>query len=806
VSAETQSCQFCGRTTADPVTDGGVFCSTGCHAASASLGGRTDDPAPVRRGIAPETDDPETGTRAFFHVTGMHSVTCEAFLEQAATDTEGVSGADASYVTETVTVTYDPETVSESDICDRLSVVGYRAVSREETSGESTAAVLAAGETRELDDLLGFRYAAGVVFGVFVLLPYVVVFYPAQFGLLQNALFAGGLSGSGGFMLVPLFVVPTTVVVLFTGLPLLRGAYVSIRLRRPNADLLAALTIVAAFVYSVVALLAGRIDLYFDLTIVVAATTVAAVFYESLVKQRAMDRLTDLTVSQAEEARVELPSGTETVAVEDLRPGDRVLVRQGERVPVDGELAAGRCTVDESVVTGESRPVTKAAGEKLVGGAVVTGDAAVVRVGDPPTSSIDRITTAVWLLQSATHGLQRRTDRLAALVVPAVLGAAALAAVVTLALGGGPFAAVLACLGLVLAGSPWGLALATPLSVATNLRAAMAHGVVVFDETVFERLRETDTVVLDKTGTLTTGEMRVASADAPDEVIDAAALLERRAAHPAGAAIVRYAETRTDGGYPVTDDSSDRTATDDRIKDFENHAWGVGGTVEGVDYLVGHPALFAEEGWSVGEAIDERVRAVRAGGQLPVVLGREGTASGVVVLDDEPREGWDNVLSRLDETGADVVVLTGDDPEAAAAFREHPAVDRAFAGIPPAGKTETVRRLQGEGHVTMVGDGTNDAPALAQADLGIALGSGTALASDAADVAIADDDLETVETTFALARAAGRRVRQNTGLALVYNLVAVPAAVAGVLNPVIAMAGIVATGGLLAANASRSLL
>ncbi len=796
-------CQFCGRATSDTAREQGGYCSAGCRDADDTLDGDGD--------TTTTTETHTDGTRAFFHVAGMHSATCEAFLERVATDQEGVHDATASYVSETVGVVYDPDQTTESAVSESLSTVGYRAVNREETDSESTASALAEGDTRALDDLLGFRYVAGVMVGAFILLPYVAVFYPAQFGLLPYDIFAGGVVESGGLLLLPVFLVSAGIVVVFTGLPLLRGAYVSLRLRRPNTDLLVAMTVLTAFVYSLVALLAGRIDIYFDLTTVATATTVAVIFYESVVKQRAMNRLTDLTMSRTDEARLALPSGTEPVDVADLVPGDRVLVRQGERVPVDGVLAEGQCTVDESVVTGESRPVTKRAGESIVGGSVVTGDAALVRVGDPPTSSIDRITTAVWLLRSATHGLQRRTDRLAAVVVPVLLVGAALAAVVSLALGRGLLAAVLSSLGVVLAASPWGLALATPLSVATNIRAALAHGIVVFDETVFARLRETDVVVLDKTGTLTTGEMRVVEADAPRESLAAAALLERRASHPAGAALVEFVETDTlADSRPATDGGTDaRPATgemgSDRVEAFESHAWGVAGVVDGTDCLVGHPDLFAEQEWSVPAELRDRVETVRQTGQLPVVVGRDGDATGVVVLDDQPREGWDEVLGRLSET-ADVVVLTGDDPAAATAFEGHPGVERVIAGIPPEGKTAAVGRLQTAGHVTMVGDGTNDAPALARADLGIALASGTALASDAADIAIATDDLETIETTFALASAADRRVRQNATLALTYNVVAVPAALVGLLNPAVAMAGVVVTGSLLAANASRSLL
>jgi len=732
--------------------------------------------------------------RAFFSVTGMHCGTCEEFLEERAGIQQGVHEASASYVTETVRVEYDPTVVGVDELKDALSVAGYRVTDREHASGEGVTTVLSRetdADTRDLEDLLGYRYIAGVLFGMFIMLPYIVVLYPYQLselvgGPLQG--FEGNAIESGLILLLPLFAGTTGVVVFFTGLPLLRGAYVSIRMHQPNTDLLAAITLVTAYVYSILALLGGHLNMYFDLVIFVGATVVAAIFYESLVKQRVMARLTDLTVSQTDEAKLCLPTETASVAVEDLRPDDRVLVGQGERVPVDGTLTEGTCTVDESVVTGESLPVVKAGGDTLVGGSVVTDGAAVIRVGDPPTSSIDRLTTAVWLLQSATHGLQRTTDRLAARLVPVLAVAAVVAGVVALALGSGLAGSLLAVFTVVLVACPWGLALSTPLSVATNLQAAMARGIVVFDETVFERVRETDVVVFDKTGTLTSGEMVVRSAEAPEDVLVAVAELERRAAHPVASALTAAF-------------ASDET--DERVTAFESHGLGVGGTVDDSEYLAGHPDLFVEQGWHLSESIRQRVDGARERGRLPVVVGRDGEAAGIVVLSDEPREGWESVLARLGEQDVDVVVLTGDEEVATRAFRAHSAVTAVFAGIPPEGKTETVRRLQADQRVTMVGDGTNDAPALAQADLGISLGSGTALASDAADLAIAEDELAVVETVFDLARGAGRRVRQNTALALSFNVLVAVAALLGVLNPLVVMAAAVIMASLVAGNAHR---
>ncbi len=752
-----------------------------------------------------ETGDGTDVTRSFLRVDGMHSVTCEAFLEALAEGCEGVAAAEASYVTETVRVDHDPDRVSRAALCETLTTTGYTAVPREEAPIDSNAAT-GRGD-RQLDSVLGYRYAAGVLFGSFLMLTYVAVLYPAHLSRLlgEGALpmfeEVSGLSGEGALLVLPLFFVLTGVVLLFTGLPLLRGAYASLTVRRPNTELLAAITVVGAYLYSTVAVLVGRGDVYFDLTIVVAAAVVAAVFYESLVKQRAMDRLTDLTVSRIDEARRYDPDGTtRTVPVDGLGPDDRVLVREGERVPVDGVLATGECTVDEAVVTGESLPAVKREGDDVVGGSVVTEGAAVLEGIDGTTSSVDRLVTTVWNLQSADHGVQRGANRLAARVAPVVVAAAVVVGGARLVLGSGPAPALLGALTVLLAASPWALGLATPLSVATTVDEAMRRGVVVFDETIFERLRAVDVVVFDKTGTLTTGETSVVDADAPDDVLTAAAALERRASHPAAEAIAD--EFSPEGGV----ENSDETDHDDRIRQFESHPTGVEGVVGDEAVLVGHPDLFADRGWSVGDALRREARDARGVGRLPVLVGRDGRAEGLVVVGDEPRDRWDEAVSRLGDRGIDVVVLTGDDEDAAEFLRRHPGVDHVFAGVPPAGKTATVRRLQADGTVAMVGDGTNDAPALARADLGVALGSGTAVASDAADVAIVADDLAAVETAFDLARAAGRRVSRNTALALVYNAVAIPLAAVGLFNPLLAMAAVVATGGLLAANSFRPLL
>ncbi|ELZ42408.1 ATPase P [Halorubrum californiense DSM 19288] len=734
--------------------------------------------------------------------------------------------AEASYVTETIRVDHNGDVVSTDELRDGLSKTGYTAFLRSDASADGDSGGTRRSREadglrkRRSDEVLGLRYAAGIVFGAFLMVPYVALMYPTHLAPYLDAAFldafegAFQLDGSSGFLFLRIYFVLTAIVLFFTGMPVLRGAYISLKMRRPTTDLLVAFTVVSAFCYGTGAVLLGDNNIFYDLTLVVAAVVSGVSLYETSVKQRALERLTELTVSQVDSARRLDEDGDATdVSVDSLRPGDRILVREGERIPVDGTLVGDDCSVKEAVVTGEALPVAKQTGDTIVGGAVVTDGAAVVEVGDPVTSSVDRITDSLWSIQSADHGIQRRANALAYRLATLVAGVAATVGIWVVVDGGSPPAGVMAVLLVLLVATPWALGLATPLSVATSIHDAMERGIVVLDDTIFERLREVDVVVFDKTGTLTTGEMEVVEVDVPDEVLADAAALERRAAHPAGAAIVSAvdaksedAATRPDGEHPNGDRAKDRTAPAGRdVRDFRTHATGVSGSVDGCEVLVGNLDLFAEHGWTVSSEIQAKAREARGFGRLPVVIGRDGRANGLVVVGDNPRQGWLDTVISLHERGIEVAVLTGDNEEATDFFAEQEAVSYVFADVPPEGKTEAIRRFQRDRRVAMVGDGTNDAPALAQADLGISLGSGTALAADAADIAIVDDDLSLVNTTFEFARAARRRVRQNIGLAFTYNAIAIPVALVGLFNPVTAAVAVALCSGLLAVNSSREL-
>ncbi|MDZ5811022.1 cation-translocating P-type ATPase [Halorubrum sp. AD140] len=818
--------------------DGNEFCCSGCRDVYAALGDVDVDAEAVRErrqagegeaGGGPRDEVPADHEATFLEVDGMHCATCEAFIEAVATRTEGVSAASASYVTDTVRIDHDPDAASTDDLAEAVSGLGYSAYPRDDAFAR-----------RQADNMATARVAAGVMVGMAVMLQYVVIIYPTYFAFpfydertleyLNQA-----MSSTSGTYFFIVIAVLTTVVLFFTGKPILRGAYVSAKTRSPNMDLLVAIAAVSAYAYSTLAVIfVESPSIYYDVTVAIVVIVTVGNRYEDSVKRRATDLLSDLTAVQVDSARRlvggEDESETEEVAIDALSPDDRLLVRAGERVPVDGEVVAGDAAVDESVVTGESMPVRKTRGDDVVGGSVVADGSLTVAVGPDASSSLDRVAELVWDLQSGNHGVQKLADRLATVFVPVVLAVAVVAAAANLALGNGVTEAMLVGLTVLIVSCPCALGLATPLAVAAGIRDALERSIVIFDDTVFERVRDAETVVFDKTGTLTTGEMEVLRADVDDDLLRLAAALEERSAHPVGRAIAA-ARASADGGPRDTDASPapsavadggttetaspagepDAAAEDDAretpvVEAFESHARGVSGVVDGVRVVVGHPALFDERGWTVSDAIREAVAEARDVGRVPVAVGRDGAAEGVVVVGDELREGWEETVTALADAGVDVVVLTGDDERAATVFSEHDAVASVFAGVPPEGKAETIERLKASGLTVMVGDGTNDAPALAAADLGIALGGGTAMAADAADAAIVDDDLGSVATVFELARAAGRRVKGNIGWAFCYNAVAIPLAATGLLNPLFAAVAMGASSLLVVTNSSRALL
>ena len=781
---DATTCSLCGLPTpAPPVTAptvDGHFCCRGCLEVSRVLDGEGSAPTSADLDHGPDRDSkPESapvpaGETAFLAVSGMHCATCEAFLEARSGAIDGVTAAAASYPAGLLKVTYDPDRTDPETLATRVSGLGY------------TASHLEADGREEGTEAVG-RLVIGGFFGMMTMLWYVLFLYPAYLGLPSEALFVD-LSGTAGRYLVGNIWVMATVVLGYTGYPILRGAYVSLRAGLPNMDLLVALAATTAYAYSTVAMVLGRPELYFDIAVVIVLVVSIGNYYEGRIKRRATSQLTDLTEERVAEARRRTVTGTETVDVDALAAGDEVVVRTGERIPVDGTVAEGSAAVDESLVTGESRPVRREPGDPVIGGGLVRDGGLVVRVGEGAESTADRLVRLLWDVQSSRAGVQRLADRIATVFVPVVVVLALAAFGVHLWLGAAPTAALLTALAVLVVSCPCALGLATPLSIAAGVRDALRDGIVVTDASVFERAATVDVVALDKTGTLTTGEMTLLE-DSDPNALRLAAAVEQFADHPVADAVLAAA------------DPPEATVTA-----VETHPGrGIGGTVDGERVLVGRTALFDDEGWAVPATLRDRAETARDAGRLPALVGWEGRARTVLVAGDTPRAGWADVVDELAAGDRRIVVLTGDDAPAADPFRDHPAVDRVFAGLPPEGKVATVRRLAADGTVAMVGDGSNDAPALAAADVGIALASGTRLAADAADAVVTTGDLATVPAVFRLTAGARRRLRANLGWAFLYNVVAVPLALVGLINPLLAAIAMAASSLVVVGNSARRL-
>ncbi|MFC6864913.1 heavy metal translocating P-type ATPase [Halomicroarcula sp. GCM10025817] len=766
-------CTLCGLPVDAAVSDDdveGTFCCRGCLEVARTL----DDPATATVADADTGTDPDDadGETAYLAVDGMHCATCETFLEARATDHEGVTGAAASYPTGTMKVTYDPAVLDSEGLPDVVAGTGYDASHRHD------------GDDDEYE--LEGRLIVGGFFGMMTMLWYVLFLYPAYLGV-EGSLLLLDPAGSAGDYLLWNMAVMTAVVVGYTGWPLLRGAYVSLRAGRPNMDLLVAMAATTAFGYSVLAVLLGHTEVYFDVATVIVMAVSLGDYYQDRVRRGALERLTEFTTQRADTATRRTAGGTETVDVSDLRPGDEVVVRSGDRIPVDGTVVSGDGAADESLVTGESRTVRKTAGDEVLGGSLLAEGGVVVSVGPDAESTVDRLATLLWDVQSGRGGVQRLVDRIAAVFVPLVVVLAVVAAGAHLLFGAGPTDALLTGLAVLVVSCPCALGLATPLATAAGIRRAFDAGVVVTGESVFETATDLDVVAFDKTGTLTTGEMALLER-ADESVMRRAAAVEQFADHPLAAAV------------------TDAVAVPDAdVEAFETHPGrGVSAVVAGDRTVVGTVDLLESLELAVDGDLRDRYDAARDAGKVPALVAWDGRARGLVVAGDRPRDDWEATVDAL-ACDHEVVVVSGDSPEATATFESHPGVDEVFAGVPPEAKTEVVQRLQSRGTVAMVGDGSNDAPALGTADVGVAMASGTQLAADAADAVVTTDDLGAVPDLLDVTAATRLRVRQNLAWAFCYNAVALPLALLGLLNPLFAAVAMTASSLLVVGNSTRSL-
>ena len=581
-----------------------------------------------------------------------------------------------------------------------------------------------------------------------------------------------------------------TPVVLWGGWPFFVRGWASIVNRSLNMFTLIALGTGTAYVYSVVAAVSpgmfpesfrthgGEVELYFEAAAIITTLVLLGQVIELRARSQtssAIKALLGLTPKTARRLRDD--GGEEDVSLDEVRPGDRLRVRPGERVPVDGVVLEGTSAVDESMVTGEPIPVEKAPGSRVTGGTVNGPGGFVMRAERVGSDTLlAQIVRMVSEAQRSRAPIQRLADTVSAYFVPAVVAVAVISAAVWGLLGPEPrmtYALVNAVAVLIIA-CPCALGLATPMSimVATG-RGAMA-GVLIKNAEALEILERIDTLVVDKTGTLTEGKPRLvslvtASGHSESDVLRLAASLERGSEHPLAAAIVAGAE--------------ERKLVLSAAKDFRSITGkGVAGRVEGRTVALGNHRLMQDLGVPIGD-LAERADALRREGQTVMFVAVDGRIAGLVGVADRIKESTPEALRLLRESGVRVVMLTGDSRPTAEAVARKLGITEIEAEVLPEQKIAVIKRMQAEGRVVaMAGDGVNDAPALAQAHVGIAMGTGTDVAMESADITLVKGDLRGIVRARRLSQATMRNIRENLFLAFIYNALGVPIA-AGVLYP-----------------------
>ena len=706
-------------------------------------------------------------------VVGMTCASCVNRIERFLNRADGVAEASVNLATERATVRFDPSVIDRTGIVATIEAAGYE-VGREAAAEASAAEVESAADLErraEAGTLLRHALASLAIGAVLM----TVMFWP----------------GGAPWPMADInrwFLVPATIVQFVFGRRFLVAALKGARHGDANMNTLVAMGTMAAYGYSVfVALLPDVVmraglgmETYFDSAAVIIGLILFGRWLEARAKGRAAGAVKALMRLQPATARVLREGGEREVPIDQVAVGDLVRVRPGDRVPVDGVLIDGASAIDESMVTGESLPVEKTVGDRVIGATMNASGSFVMRaerVGRDTTLS--QIVTLVEQAQGSKAPIQRLADRVTGWFVPAVIVIATLTFIGWMLLGPEPRLplALTGAIAVLIIACPCAMGLATPTAIMVGTGKGAENGILIRDGAALEHAQRVTAVVLDKTGTITRGQPAVTLVQpvagvAEEELLRVVAAAERGSEHPLAEAIVRHAD-----GLNI--DTPDATA-------FEAVAGhGVRATVDGSRVLVGTEAHLEAAGIDVS-SLSLLASEIAARGASPVLVARDGVLIGLIGLSDTVKPESAEAVKRLRQAGVQVWMITGDRRATAQKIGAEVGIgpDRILADVLPAEKAAKVAELQASGMVVaMVGDGINDAPALAQADLGIAIGTGADVALEASDITLVGDDLRAVPTAVRLSRSTMRVIRQNLGWAFGYNVLLIPVA-AGLLWPV----------------------
>jgi Cu+-exporting ATPase len=714
--------------------------------------------------------------RARLRIDGITCASCVTKIEKALRDTPGVLSATVSVGTEEAVVEYAPSVADVPTIKAAVASVGYAVVDAPAPAGPSVLDREAEAREREYRTLMR-KWWFGAAVGVFTmilsypwLLPGLATWFPRESHRLWSMWAAMGVA--------------SLAVMLYSGSHFFTGAWQALRHRAANMHTLIALGTGVAWIYSTVALLAPQIfpsatfaDVYYDVTVVVIALVDLGLAMELRAKGRTSEAIKKLIGLQAKTARVVREGREVDIPVEEVLVGDIVVVRPGEKVPVDGEIVEGSSALDESMVTGESLPVEKRAGDEVIGATLNKTGAfrfRATKVGkDTALAAIIRM---VQDAQGSKVPVQRIVDVVSGYFTPAVAILAILGFMLWYTFGPEPrlvFGLIVAVTTLIIA-CPCALGMATPMSLTTGVGLGALNGILIRGGEALQTAQGLQTIILDKTGTITHGKPQLTDVVVDDgfreeDVLTVAGGVEKSSEHPLAAAIVEGATAR---GLRLPD------AAD--VHAIPGH--GIEARVAGRMILLGNVKLMRDRAVPV-DGLVPRAAALADDGKTPMYVAIDGQPAGLVAVADTLKDDSKEAIRALQAMGLEVVMITGDNERTANAIARHVGIDRVLAEVLPQDKAFNVQKLQLEGKkVAMVGDGINDAPALAQADVGFAIGTGTDVAIAASDITLIKGSLHGVVVAIRISRATMRNVYQNLVGAFVYNVLGLPIAL-GVLYP-----------------------
>ena len=742
------------------------------------------------------------------HVRGMWCTSCAWLIEYALAKLPGVSGVEASFATDLVKVKFHPQRIPPVRITERIRSLGYEA--REFRAGEES------NDTEKRDMLLRLGVAGFLWMNVMYLS---MTFYISFFEHIADSI----------RRYIPFFVwALATPVVFYSGYPILRLAWHGLRNRTIRAEVLLSLGILTAYSFSIVQAFRGDPHIYFDTACVIVTLVLAGKMIERNAKDRASRWITQLHRWMPNKIRL-LANGQERFATIDaLEPGQLFVTKAGEHIAADGVVAAGESHTDESLLTGESTPVSKQPGDHVAAGSINLDGILQIRALRTATdSTLARLVDMVEDALTRRSPLEKIVDRVSRVFVPSVVAIAVLTFLSLWLLGTASLGtSLMRAITVLVIARPCALGLATPLAITAAMGSASRHGILFRDSQVLETLRRVDAVVFDKTGTITEGTFSLLDlalckqecplpllvhasgpeperevldrestafvfAEARRETLSLLASLEQYSEHPLGRAVVAFARS---------EDASLSEASAIVIRKGS----GITGLVRGRPVFFGSRRLLREEGIAVARDTEDQTHGWETEGKTVAFFGWDGELRGLAAFGDRIRDDARELVTRLKQKNISVYLVSGDSKSTVQWVASSMGADHCRSEVLPEEKAEFVRSLQASGFlVAMVGDGINDAPALAQADLGIAMGSGTDIAMKAAAVVLMQSSLKKIPETFALASKTIRIVRQNLFWAFFFNAIGITLAIAGILNPILAAGAMLLSSVFVVVNSLR---